>query len=192
MNVTILPVRILGQYTENERVLLGNNYYLMSTQASCSVLRALHTLSHSMLTFCERHYIFTEVTESEKDQIAKAVNGRARICHCAFMDPNVCSLSTMPRTANYYTWMSTPLLCLSKKDSQFRKEFWTDITGTCIKYQCQVNLERKGGEWWHVWHVDCYWEGFIGNKQEATWAISEAPLRRWEEYCHSFSDERAS
>lgn len=105
MNVTILPVRRLGQYTENERVHLGNNYYLMSTQASCSVLRALHTLFHSMLTltFCDRHYIFTEVTESEKDQITKAVNGRPRICHRAFMDPNVCSLSTMPRMANYYT-----------------------------------------------------------------------------------------
>lgn len=105
MNVTILPVRRLGQYTENERVHLGNNYYLMSTQASCSVLRALHTLFHSMLTltFCDRHYIFTEVTESEKDQITKAVNGRPRICHRAFMDPNVCSLSTMPKMANYYT-----------------------------------------------------------------------------------------
>lgn len=70
------------------RVHLGSNYYLWGTQVLFSILRALHGFLHSMLawTLWDKYYsyIFTEVTESEKGQITKVVNSRARICYHVF------------------------------------------------------------------------------------------------------------
>ena len=50
------PAIRLGQKTENGSVHLCVNYYLLSTQALCFALRALQTLSHSVLalTLCDR------------------------------------------------------------------------------------------------------------------------------------------